>query len=144
MARLSAHDDHSLKVEELTHPTTGQLYTGEFVFGRRVMRDQFAIEAEYKRLTEGVIDATDFFGELASAVADLVVLTVKAPEGWDPETADPSEEESYADILKVWRRLRDQEATFRRGVQTRPGAPGQGAGGDAGVLVPDALPADGA
>jgi len=99
---------------------------GTFMFARRNMRDQFRIQAEYARLTEGVSPIPVDLDIAAQAVSCLNVLTVSAPETWDISAMDPLEEESYAKILQVYGAVRAREESFRRG-DKKDGAPaGQG------------------
>lgn len=108
---------------------------GRFVFGRKTVMDALAIECEYTRLTEGLDVVPDYLGVLASAIANLRILTVKAPDGWDIEGMDGEDEETYTRLKKVWGALRDKLASFR----AKPGAPvedgGQGSVEDGRVLV---------
>ncbi len=87
---------------------------GAFTIGRRTMRDEFAIAAEYSRLTEGVKTPTDSLHYYARSFAAIKVLTVVAPPGWDIEALDPNEEASYAQLLSVFDAIRVAEADFRR------------------------------
>ena len=109
---------------------------GTFTFAKRTMRDELRILAEVSRLTEGVESPTAQLSVLAGWLAPLKVLTVRAPEGWDLETLDPLDPESYQKLIKVYGALRDKEGSFRRGTS------GDGEGGGAkdgekpGVLVP--------
>jgi hypothetical protein len=132
MARAASPEDFPVNVDGV----------GRFVFGQRDMRSQFAIEAEFKRLTEGEIEFSSYFGELASHVADLKVLAVSAPDDWDPDGFDPYDEESYAKINLVWSALRDKEMTFRGRSKAKPKGAGQGSGEDADLLVSTALQTD--
>lgn len=97
---------------------------GEFTFAKKSIRDQFAIETEYSRLTEGYESVTNFLHNLATAVSNLTVLTVTAPDGWDVFALDPDDSDSYMKIMKVWGALRDKQVAFRKG----PQADGQAAG----------------
>jgi hypothetical protein len=108
MARSSSQHDFQLDVEGL----------GSFTFGRRTMRDEFAIAAEYSRLTEGVQTPTEFLDAYARAFATIKVLQVSGPSGWNIENLDPQEDASYAQIRAVFAALRAQEADFRQ----KPGA----------------------
>ena len=98
---------------------------GKFVFRKRNMRAQIEIEAEYSRLTEGVQVITAFLGDISSKTADLKVLTLKAPDGWDVDELDAWDDDSFEKLAKVWSALRDKEASFR----AKPGGPeGDGEG----------------
>lgn len=89
---------------------------GEFVFKRRTMRLQLAIEVETARLSEGVALPNDVAIFIA-AVAELKVLTEAAPKGWAPDEADPYEPEAYSKIIRAWRALSEKEGSFRRGAE---------------------------
>lgn len=104
MSRSNASGDFQITVEAI----------GAFTFGRRTMRDEFAIAAEYSRLTEGVQTPTDFLHYYARMFSTLKVLTVSTPSGWDIEKLDPEEDASYAQLRSVFDALRVQEADFRR------------------------------
>lgn len=107
MARAAAPGDFQVQVDGL----------GSFTFGKRTMRDQFAIHAEYARLTEGVESPTWFAVEFSEIFAALKVLTVVAPVGWDIESIEP-EDASLAQMKSVHAALCAKEADFRR----KPGA----------------------
>lgn len=106
--RNAAPNDFQVQVDGL----------GSFTFGRRTMRDEFAIAAEYSRLTEGIETPTEMLHFYARAFGTIKVLQVASPAGWDVETLDPQEDASYAQLLSVFDALRAQEADFRR----KPGA----------------------
>ena len=109
---------------------------GSFIFKMRTIQNQFRIEAEYARLTEGLSEVTLFLGNLAERVSDLSVLTLSGPKGWSAEkilNMDAFDEATYARIDKVWSALRDKEVSFRKGGETP--AAGEGANGDAGTVV---------
>jgi hypothetical protein len=103
---------------------------GQFVFGRRGMRDEIRCSVELRRLTEGVpVDGETLV--FLRAIADLRVMTVAAPPGWNPEELDdldPFEDTAYANVLKCWEALRDKEETFRVARKAEP----QGGGGASG------------
>lgn len=102
--RAAAQGDFQVDVDGL----------GSFTFGRRTMRDEFAIAAEYSRVTEGVKTPTDFLHYYARAFSTIKVLQVTAPGGWDVEKLPPDEDASYAQLIGVFDALRAQEADFRR------------------------------
>ncbi|HET8550853.1 MAG TPA: hypothetical protein VFM97_00065 [Gammaproteobacteria bacterium] len=110
---------------------------GTFVCRRRVMRDEFRIDAEYSRLTEGVEMPSRKLDATASMTATLKVQVVEAPEGWDLEKMDPLDPETYQRLLNVYTALMEREAFFRRG----PGQPSQGSrqgnGGVDRTVVPE-------
>lgn len=101
---------------------------GTFVFAvKRTLRDQCAIEAEFARLTEGVDTVTAFLGGLATMMAELKVLTVDSPAGWNLDDMDPLEADSYSKLMAVWSAFRDKQAMFRKGLAK----PGEGRGAPA-------------
>ena len=85
---------------------------GKFVFRRRKMRDQIAIEAETLRITGGETES-DNLRRAASSLATLGILTVEAPKGWDLEMVDPLDTDAIAEVLKVFGGLRSAEDEFR-------------------------------
>lgn len=109
---------------------------GTFIFRRRALRQQLAIEVEYSRLTEGFPAVTEFTGRVSAALADLKVLTVEAPAGWDAEELDGLDDEGYDQLMAVWGALRDKETTFRTSVQAPSQDVGEGSGGDVRPAVP--------
>lgn len=96
---------------------------GNFRFARRTMRDEFRIQAEYSRLTEGVpVPALHLF-QTASQVATLKVLAVEVPDSWDIDSMDPLDSSSFDKIDKVFNALRAQEERFRK--KPEPGSEGE-------------------
>jgi hypothetical protein len=104
MARASKPTDFVLTVDGV----------GTFTFARKTMRDEFSVQAEYMRLTEGISPVPMFLDTMASAVATLKVLTVKSPDGWNIDEMDAEDEVSYEKIMNVWGALRDKMNSFRR------------------------------
>lgn len=86
---------------------------GHFVFAKRTMRDEMRIAAEFSRLTEGVTTPTTYLELVAGWLSALTVLTVQAPDGWDLETMDPLDEDTYAQLMRVHAALREKEGSFR-------------------------------
>lgn len=97
---------------------------GHFIFRRRFMRDEFRIEAEVSRLTEGVPVPTANLINMANIVAPIKVLCVEAPKDWDIDAMNPFDEEDYKRIAAVHTALATKEKTFRPG----NGSPGEDAG----------------
>lgn len=87
---------------------------GTFIFGRRTMGDELAIQREYARIVDGVTP-TDWLATMAGWLSVLRVMTVRGPDGWDLDTMDPLDEETYAKLNAVYSALREQERSFRRG-----------------------------
>jgi hypothetical protein len=114
---------------------------GTFHFAKRTMRNEFRIQAEYSRLTEGVETPTPNLEIMAGVFSTLKVLTLKAPDGWDLDALDPLVDEDFAKAIRVHAALRAKEGSFRRGPTGAGAAAGQGDGRDGGVSVPASLPA---
>ena len=125
MARLPSTTDIVVPVDGI----------GVFTFAKKTMRDQFAIESEYSRLTEGVETVTEFLWSAANSFANLKVLTVSAPEGWNLEGLDPDKAEDWEKLKRVWSALRDKQLSFRKTAQVGSEKPGPGTVEDDGVLV---------
>lgn len=119
------------KASDFVVPVEG---IGSFTFGKRTLRDDIAIAAEYSRLTEGVETPTEWLAFISGCVSALTVLTVSAPDGWVLDEIDPLSEDGYASIVKVHSALRSAEIRFRGGV--KPAQVGAGDGGNNPVLVP--------
>lgn len=115
---------------------------GPFTFGHRTMRDQFRIDTEIARLTEGLDYVPEYLLIAAGAVAAIKVLGVSFPDGWNPEQLDPLEEDSYRQLLAVHAALREQERTFRGQSPKGGAADGPGDSKDPGVLVPEEVQPD--
>ena len=92
---------------------------GRFVFGRRTMGDELAIQREYSNIIQGVTPS-DWLTTMAGWLSVLRVLTVRAPEGWNPDEMDPLDEATYANLFKVYTALRDKEGSFRPGQKVAP------------------------
>lgn len=135
MARAAKPTDFVLTVDGV----------GTFTFGRRTFRDEIAAGVEFARLTEGQADLVDDDLRIyCSAMADLKVLTVDAPAGWNAaelDDLDPFDEVTYANVLRVWGALRDKERSFRPGHAKGGQAGGEGPGLDGGVVVPGSVQA---
>lgn len=108
-ARAPKNTDFDLTVEGV----------GRFVFGRRTMGDELAIQREYSSIIQGVTP-TDWLMTMAGWLSVLRVLTVRAPEGWNLEEMDPLDEATYANLFKVYTALRDKEGSFRLGQKVAP------------------------
>lgn len=97
---------------------------GTFVFGKRTMADELAVQREFADILGGV-EPTAWLQTMAGWLAVLRVLTVKAPDGWDLDALDPLEDETYAKLNRVYTALREKEDSFRRG--PKPAGEGSGA-----------------
>src|SRR5882724_425224 len=99
MSRNPSSTDFVLTVDDI----------GTFTFAKRSMRDQFRVQAEHARLTEGVSPVPDDLDLAATAVATLKVFTVAAPDGWDVDSLDPLDPESYVKLMAVFGAFRARE-----------------------------------
>jgi len=126
MSRLPAATDFHVPIEGI----------GTFSFAKRTMRDELKIAAEFSRLTEGVDAPTPFLATVAGWISQLRVLTVSAPEGWDLDSLDPLDSDSYSKLLTVHGALREKEGSFRRGKNASGEGDGASALANSGVLVP--------
>lgn len=96
---------------DFTVPVEG---VGRFVFGKRTMADELAIQREYADIIQG-IEPTVWLETMGGWLSVLRVLTVDAPAGWDLDELDPLDEETYAKLSRVYEELRNQERSFRGG-----------------------------
>lgn len=87
---------------------------GTFVFARRTLGDELAIQREYARIIDGVTP-TDWLATMAGWLSVLRTITVRAPEGWDLDAMDPLDPETYERLYKVFSALRAKEDSFRQG-----------------------------
>lgn len=112
---------------------------GRFTFGRRTMADEVAYQVEFARIIDGV-QPTDWLKIIGSALADLRVMTVRAPDGWNLDELDPLDPETEAKLIAVHLAYRDKENSFRR--PGRDAATGAGSGSEdvAGGRVPVSAP----
>lgn len=109
---------------------------GNFSFARRTLRDEFAIAAEYSRLTEGIATPTPWLEFVATWVSALKVLTVTAPSGWDIDSMDPLDQGTYDKLREVHKALTEKEQSFRKNSSQTGAAARPGDVGEPGVLVP--------
>jgi hypothetical protein len=86
---------------------------GNFVFGRRKMRDEINIQVEYASLIQGV-EPTAWLQTVCGWIAAFKVLMVACPENWDLEEMDPLDQDTYSNMTKVYDALRDKEREFRK------------------------------
>lgn len=114
----------------MAEPKTFSLHiedVGDFAFRRRTLRDEIRIGAAHERLTEGLEDASAGFRRTTYMIAALEVLTVSAPDGWDPMELDPLDADTFAKIGAVYGGLREAEERFRADKTGKPAIPGAGA-----------------
>lgn len=111
---------------------------GDFVFGKRTMRDEIATQVEYARILDGV-SPTPWLEAVAGAIADLTVLTVKAPENWDIDSMEPHDPATYAKLIAVHRGLLEKERSFRGAAGKAGEAQGAGASDHDRVPLPPSV-----
>lgn len=97
---------------------------GNFAFRHRTMRDELRIATEYSRLTEGIDTPSKQLDAIANMLSTVKVLCAEPPDGWDIETMDPLDPQTFAQLFTVYSALREREKFFR----SRPGQTGQGEG----------------
>ena len=85
---------------------------GKFWFRRRTYQDAISIEAEMVRILGGVSTSPGLIFE-ARKMAELKVLCVSSPDGWDLAELDPFEDETTDRLHVVWEAFRKAETTFR-------------------------------
>lgn len=100
---------------------------GSFTFGRRTMRDEIAAQVEFARIIDGV-QPTEWLKVVAGCISALRVMTVRAPADWDIEGMDPTDDETYAKLVRVHQALIEKERSFRR----KPEPVGEGSSASAG------------
>lgn len=86
---------------------------GEFIFRRRTLRDEFKIGAEYSRLTEGIDTPSRGLSYISEATANIKVLLVAGPDGWDLEKLDPLDQDTFTEITTIYKALQEREIFFR-------------------------------
>lgn len=104
MARLPQPTDFTVKVPDV----------GTFVFAKRKMRDELAIQVEFARIIDGA-EPTVWLQSVGGWLSTLKVLTVLAPDGWDLDEMDPLDEATYSKLSRVFEALTEKERSFRRG-----------------------------
>jgi len=113
---------------------------GTFMFRKRTMRLEIAIQAEYSRLTEGVLTPTIWLDTVCTWIANLKLLTAQAPPGWENlDEIDPTEDDVYQRLKEVSDALAAKEAEFRRAKASPGQGQGQGRGAESGVPVQAAV-----
>ena len=109
---------------------------GDFIFHRRTFRDGLLIRAEYERLVGGNEEPSQWLDAMASSWSSIKVLLVEAPAGFDAESLDPDDDESYAKLVRIGAALAEKERSFRRQPEGAGAQGGSGNGRDNGVPVP--------
>jgi len=90
---------------------------GTFVFARRTLADELAIQREYARIIDGV-NPTEWLATMAGWLSVLRTITVRAPQGWSLDEMDPLDPATYEKLFKVYDALRTKEGSFRPGLAT--------------------------
>jgi len=93
---------------------TKEIELGVFEFRHRTMRDEFKIGAEYSRLIEGIDHPTKFLAYLSEATSTIKVLLSEGPPGWDIDTLDPLDPETFNKISTIYKALQEKEIFFRK------------------------------
>lgn len=119
MSRPSKTTDFRVSVESV----------GDFVFAKRTMHDEIKVQVEFARMIDGV-EPTQWLQVVCGALADLRTLTVSAPAGWDLETLDPLDSDSYANLVRVHEALVAKERSFRLPAKSAVEGSGAGVVGD--------------
>ena len=90
---------------------------GKFTFrGRVSFRDAGRIGGEYYDFCGGIEPPKgSWLDAVASAYSEMKVLTVAAPDGWNLDTLDPQDQDSYRKFMEVSSARRAEEARFRGG-----------------------------
>ena len=89
---------------------------GNFLFARRTLADELAVQREYARIIDGVENPTEWLATMAGWLSVLRTITIRAPEGWSLDDMDPLDPATYEKLFKVYSALRDKEGSFRPGL----------------------------
>ncbi|ECH9374561.1 hypothetical protein ZL54_22460 [Salmonella enterica subsp. enterica] len=112
---------------------------GNFRFARRSIHDEMQIQRYFSEYTGGC-QPTAWYSTLAEFMSVLRALIVTAPEGWDIDTLDPLDEESYSQMSRVYEALREQEERFRGRSFEKSESQRQGNDERGGLLVSEDVP----
>ncbi len=112
---------------------------GDFTFKRRTLRLSTMILGEYERYVSGIESPSDYLVSIATWISALKVLIEEAPKGFDLETMDPVEPETYAKLSEVYSALVGAENRFRGGHGKENKAAGQSASGDDQAVVSETI-----
>lgn len=96
---------------------------GDFVFRKRDLKVQVAIQADVSRMLNGQVDDPQL-KRFVGVVQSLVHLTVQAPKDWAPLAVDPLEPEQTERLWLVHDAMRDAEDRFRKGAPAAGPGPG--------------------
>ena len=112
---------------------------GVLTFAKRTRRDNFAIGAEYHRLTNGTEPGDTYFGYLSQAQATLDILLVDATETFkntlDIDKSDPLDATIETNIIAAFVALCNKEQAFRKTTNKVVKAESTADAGHDGVLV---------
>lgn len=87
---------------------------GTFGFRERTMRMGYRVEEEVLKILGGTASHPLIYME-TKKFAELSLLTVQAPDGWNIETLDHLDEDDRKLLTQVWEAFRSAEDTFRAG-----------------------------
>lgn len=87
---------------------------GDFVFRKRMLKDQITIQANASRMMGGPVDDPSL-RSFVHALCTIQCLTVQAPADWNPEAMDPLDTDETAKLWDVHEALRSAEDKFRAG-----------------------------
>lgn len=85
---------------------------GRFRIAKRTMRDELRIQVEYANIIQGV-QPTDWLNLVGGWISTLKVLAVESPEGWDIDSLDPLEDDTYRKLGHINAAIAAKEASFR-------------------------------
>lgn len=111
---------------------------GDFMFAKRQMSDEARIQAEYRRITEGLESPGPWLNLVGTWLSTIKVLLVSAPDPkWGaPDGLDPLDEDTYSELARVYTALSEKERSFRRKPIQGGAATGQADGHVGRLLVP--------
>ena len=96
---------------------------GNFVFRRRTYADRAKVANRTLAILGGVPEHPYLLDE-ASKIAELELLIVEAPSGWDIATLDPLDDEDVAQMARVHGRFAEEETRFRGAFKAARGGRG--------------------
>jgi hypothetical protein len=134
MARTANSTDFTVDVDNI----------GRFIFGRRTAGDVFKIRARYSVATEGNYEEDGRVADMGGlAYVTIQTLQVAAPEGFAVEDLDPIMDDDFEKkIMAIFKALRARELSFRPSPPKASESPGDGAGAELRVLVPEEVQPD--
>lgn len=109
---------------------------GRFMFAKRTIRREFAILSIHSDLVGGTATPSPMLDDFASAFATIKGLLVQGPDGWDIESLDPLDDDTWTQISRIQGALRAREVAFRQGPNPAVQADSTQAVQDDRVLVP--------